>query len=63
MTETLGRMLIDVEKLDVGQAKILRIKSYVRRCFQLGIEDKINLQSLCKKSRDEIVHERINLRK
>ena len=56
-------MLLEVEKLDTGEAKKLRIKSYVNRAFEFGLEDQIDLKKLCSMSRSEIVHERNQLRK
>lgn len=57
----LGRKILEAEKLDTGQAKIVRIKGYVRESFRLGLQDQIDFPTLIKMSRNEIVHAKRDL--
>lgn len=57
----LGRKLLEAEKLDAGQAKIIRIKGFVRMAFKLGLEDEIDFPTLIKLSRREIAQAKIKL--
>lgn len=60
---TNGEMLLEIQKLSCGEAKQLRIRSYVNRCYEFGLQDKINLKKLNKMSRHEITFARNQLKK
>lgn len=57
----LGRVLVAVEKLDVGDAKKTRIKGFVRSSFAKNKQHDIDLKKLCSMSRSEIVREKYKL--
>ena len=55
-------ILLIVDKCDdVGEAKKLRIKAYVRKSFKIKKQNKIDLHKLYKMSRKEIMEERRKL--
>ena len=57
-TETkliLENILLDVDKLDIGTAKKLRIMASVKRSFSRGIESEIDLDKLASMSRKQLV--------
>jgi len=57
----LGQTLIAINKLDVGEHKKGTLCSYVRRAFSLGLEDKIDINSLSKLSPKSMNHEKFQL--
>ncbi len=57
----LGRILLKIQKMDIGVAKKSRMRSFVNEAFRKKKQDSINLKKLRLMSKKQIMHEKYKL--